>query len=141
MNRRLPFALGVMLLPFAGSHAAGQAWSLPYPVDIERQHGSTLVIEHTPVAPLVRAGRIGRAKVVVRHRVRRTKRIAVEEEREFVRNPALAGGCHDGGFVQRVARDTPAILHRDVCEGIAPISWTLDWMTIRPRGHGEAEAR
>src|SRR3954451_11031005 len=74
MNRRLPFAFGLMLLPWTGSQAA----QLPYPVDIERQHGSTLVIEHTPVAAVVGVHGIQRTKVVVRkHRVHRIRRTVV----------------------------------------------------------------
>ena len=66
MNRRLRFAFGLMLLPWTGCAP------LPYPIDIERQHGSTLVIEHTPVATVVGVRGIQRTKVVVRkHRARR----------------------------------------------------------------------
>src|SRR4051794_13550971 len=103
-----------MLLPWTGSQAA----QLPYPVDIERQHGPTLVIEHSPVAP-VGVRRILRTKVVVRkHRPLRMKRTVVVTKHRLnpddpaltPRNPALAGGCHDGGFVQRLVGSTPTIL-------------------------------
>src|SRR3954452_17221027 len=144
MNRRLRVAFGLMLLPWTGCA------QLPYPVDIERQHGSTLVIEHTPLAPVVGVRGIYRTKVVVRkHRAHRIKKTVVVRQHRLnpddpaltPRNPALAGGCHDGGFVQRVAAGALVTLHRDVCEGVAPISWTPEWMAVSRPTHGEAEAR
>jgi hypothetical protein len=146
MNRRLPFAFGLLLLPWTGLQAA----QLPYPVDVERQHGSTLVIEHTPVAPVVGVRGIHRTRVVVRkhrvHRIRRTvvvsrHRINPDDPALTPRNPALAGGCYDGRFVERVAAGALVTLHRDVCEGVAPISWIPDWMAVSHSTHGEAEAR
>ena len=128
MIKRLAFAFVAAFL----SPGAGLAGQSAYPVHIERQHGSTLVIEHTPVAAAVAVKTLRRGAVVVRkHKVRRVKgavrrsarrnRIAVVNE--FVRNPALAGGCRDGGFVHRVtAAGQTLVLHRDVCEGIAPVS-------------------
>src|SRR3954465_5238340 len=87
VNRRLPFAFGLMLLPWTGSQAA----QLPYPVDIERQRGSTLVIEHTPVAPVGGVRGVHRTKVVVRkHRVHRIKRtVVMRQHRLSPDDPAL----------------------------------------------------
>lgn len=125
--KRLALALAAALL----APAAGLAGQSAYPVHIERQRGSTLVIEHTPVPArivktirrarvVVRKHKLRRVKAVVRRSVRR-KRIAVVNE--FVRNPAIAGGCYDGGYVRRPGQmGSVLVLHRDVCEGIAPVS-------------------
>src|SRR5215217_6537338 len=79
-------------LAFAGATAAAAGQS-PYPVHVERKH------------------RVGVRKV---HR-RRIVAVAY-------RNSALAGGCHDGGYVRGAdIRGTLYTLHRDICEGIAPI--------------------
>jgi hypothetical protein len=131
MPKRLLLVLALALI---GSSGARAAQSL-YPVHIERQHGSTLVIEHTPVARVVGVRRLHRTKVVVRtHRAHRVRKAAVRHKihrkavivtrRRLRHDPALAGGCYDGGFVERVAAGALVTLHRDVCEGIAPISWS-----------------
>jgi hypothetical protein len=110
--------------------AAAQAASPPYPVNIERQRGSTLVIEHTPPPGEVRVRKAYRAKLVRRHRVHRPRAAAVRKAHRRVvakavawrHNPALAGGCRDGGYVRvSLAGGIVHTLHRDVCEGIAPI--------------------
>ena len=50
-------------------------------------------------------------------KVHRRRTIAVA-----YRNSALAGGCRDGGYVRGAdVRGTLYTLHRDICEGIAPI--------------------
>ena len=141
--KRLTLILAATLSGLSAAQAAG--WPR-YPVHIERQHGSTLVIEHTPVGGVVGVRHVHRTEVVVRrHRVHRVRRVAVRHRihrrtvvvaREHLRHdPALAGGCYDGGYVTRplpagtlvsatlpVAPGTLVTLHRDVCEGIAPIS-------------------
>jgi hypothetical protein len=103
---------------------AAQAGS-PYPVHIERQRGSTLVIEHTPVPARVGVRTVYRAKVVRIRKaraVRKVHRRTVVRE-SYVRNSAIAGGCWDGGHVRRrLPAGAVVVLHRDVCEGIAPIS-------------------
>jgi hypothetical protein len=143
VNRSLPFAFGLMLLPWTA-----QAAQLPYPVDLERQHGSTLVIEHSPVARVIGVHRTHRARVGGHrvHRVKRTvevrpPRLNPDDPALIPRHRALAGGCHDGAFVRRVVSGTATVLHRDICEGIAPISWTPDWTAVSRSTHGEAEAR
>jgi hypothetical protein len=129
MSGRLPLILAASLLCASGARAAQSL----YPVHIERQHGSTLVIEHTPVLPILGVRRIHRAKIVVRkHRVHRIARAGIRHKHhrrtvvvrhKLRHDPALAGGCHDGGFVERVVAGGALVtLHRDVCEGIAPIS-------------------
>jgi hypothetical protein len=120
MNR---FAL-ILATTLVGCSAA-QGASSPYPVNIEIQRGSILTIKHTPPARVVGA-RTLRAKIVRKHRVHRPTAVARKIHRRRValyRDGALAGGCRDGGYV-RVAVPPPGTvhsLHRDVCEGIAPI--------------------
>ena len=121
---RLSLSLAAMFLGVTVAHAAS-----PYPIHIERQHGSTLVIEHTPVLGGVAVRTIHRAKIV-RSRKARAARVASVRKfhrrkivRAYRRDSALAGGCRDGGYVHRQLPTGPVVvLHRDVCEGIAPIS-------------------
>lgn len=114
--------------------AAAQAAPAPA-IHIERQRGTALTIEHTPARVVVRRG-VRRAKVglhrrasvrrkvvrartaVARRKVRRTRLLV--RGSEFVRNPAIAGGCYDGGFVRERVGGTRVTLQREVCEGIAP---------------------
>ena len=107
--------------------SAAQAAS-PYPVNIERQRGSVLTIKHTPPPGEIRVRKAYRAKTVRRHRVHRPKAVAVRKVHRrkvavWRHNPALAGGCRDGGYVRLAVLPFGAVhtLHRDVCEGIAPI--------------------
>src|SRR4051812_5551681 len=76
--KRLTLILAATLSGLSAAQAAG--WPL-YPVHIERQHRSTLVIEHTPVAPVVAVRHLHRGKLVVRkhrvHRVRSVRRAAL----------------------------------------------------------------
>jgi hypothetical protein len=65
---------------------------------------------------------------VRRHRVHRPKAATVRKihrRRTVVawrHNPALAGGCRDGGYVRvGLAGGIAHTLHRDICEGIAPV--------------------
>lgn len=124
--------VALMLTALVLSAAAAQAAPAPT-VHIERQRGTVLTIEHTP-ARVVRRG-VRRAKVglhrraivgrkvvrartaIVRRKVRRTRLVRGSE---FVRNPAIAGGCYDGGFVRERVGRTRVTLQREVCEGIAP---------------------
>jgi len=133
--KRLAFITATTIIAAAVlSLPSAQAGQWAYPVHVERQRSSTLVIEHTPVGAVVGVVKIGRGRAVVRkHRVRRTpvtatRRQARRKKTVIVRrslrpNSAIAGGCYGGGFV---ARRDPAgavlTLHRDVCEGIAPVS-------------------
>lgn len=123
----------LMLAALALSAAATQAAAAPT-LHIERQRGTVLTIEHTPARVVVRRG-VRRAKVglhrraivrrkvtrartaIVRRKVRRTRLVRGSE---FVRNPAIAGGCYDGGFVRERVGRTRVTLQREVCEGIAP---------------------
>ena len=127
--KRLALAFAALVL--AASASAAEAKRSPYgPIHIERQRGSILTIEHTPVPrramrrivrKKVAAHHVRRSKVVVRRKVRRA-RWAVRRS-EFVRNPAIAGGCYDGGYVRRhVGGYGRVTLQREVCEGIAPVS-------------------
>lgn len=121
---KLP-ALALASLAF--TVAAAQA-SSPYPVHIERQRGQTLVIEHTPAPARIAVRKVDRTQVVRKHTVRRARVVAVRKvyRRKVVRlyrDSALAGGCYGGGYVRRVLpTGAVVVLHRDVCEGIAPIS-------------------
>ncbi|HEX8664063.1 MAG TPA: hypothetical protein VF744_08550 [Beijerinckiaceae bacterium] len=120
---RLAPLLAAALLGLASAQAAS-----PYPVNIERQRGSILTIKHTPPPGEVRVRKAVRAKVVRRHRVHRVKVVTVRKVHRrkiavWRHNPALAGGCRDGGYVRLAVppAGTPHTLHRDICEGIAPI--------------------
>ena len=112
--------------------AAAHATS-PYPVNIERQRGEKLIIEHTPVPARIGVRKVYRTKVLPAHKVRRAavrkvdwRRIVPAEYsdyREYVFHPAIAGGCRGAGYVRgRLPHGAPVVLHKDVCEGIAPIS-------------------
>jgi hypothetical protein len=123
--QRFALRLAAALLSATAVQAAS-----PYPIHIERQHGSTLIIEHTPVPARIGVRKVYRSKVVRVRKARPAKIAAVRKvhrrkivREAYFRNPALAGGCHDGGYVRRQLRAGPVVvLHRDVCEGIAPIS-------------------
>ena len=76
--------------------------------------------------------KVRRAKVAVRRKVRRI-RVALPGS-EFIRHPAIAGGCWEGGFVRR--RIWPygrVTLQREVCDGIAPISSLPKGMAYVPQ--------
>ena len=138
--KRAALALAFLLLPFAAT-AAGPS---PYgPIHIERQRGDRLVIEHTPVPRRV-VRRVHRTKVVG-HRIRRAKVAAVRRKgrrtglvrvrSEFIRHPAIAGGCHEGGFVRRSVPGYGRVtLQREVCQGIAPVSSLPRGMAYVPQG-------
>ena len=122
------FALALVAVVLAAS--AAEAKRSPYgPIHIERQRGSILTIKHTPV-PRRAVRRVVHKKMVAYH-VRPSK-VVIRRARhahwavrrsEFVRNPTIAGGCHDGGYVrQRVGGYGRVILQRELCEGIAPVS-------------------
>jgi len=125
--------LAATLLNFSTAQATS-----PYPVNIERQRGSVLTIKHTPPPGEVRVRKALRAKAVRRHRVHRPKaattrrvhRTVVAKVVSWRHNPALAGGCRDGGYrgVAVPPAGTVHVLHRDVCEGIAPID-ARSWVT------------
>ena len=107
---------------------AAQAASSPYSVHMERQRGSILIVEHTPVTARAGVRTVYRAKAVRKHWVPPSKVAAARKvhRRKAVRvgySGALAGGCSNGGHVRRRLPSGEAVLlHRDVCEGIAPIS-------------------
>jgi hypothetical protein len=120
---RLAPLLAATLLGLASAQAGS-----PYPVNIERQRGSTLIIKHTPPPGEIRLRKAWRTRAVRRHRVHRPKAVAVRKvhRRKIVawrHNPALAGGCRDGGYVRVAVAPSGTVhtLHRDVCEGIAPV--------------------
>ncbi len=123
-------ALILTLALFAVSGA--KAGPSPYgPIHIERQRGSILTIEHTPVPRRV-GRRVHSSRALVKQRMRQGRvamRRKVQRVRwargrsEFVRHPAIAGGCREGGFVRRhIAGQGRVTLQREVCEGIAPVS-------------------
>ena len=120
---RLAPLLAAALLGLTAAQAAS-----PYPVNIERQRGSILTIKHTPPPGEIRVRKAVRAKVVRRYRVHRVKAVTVRKVHRrkvavWRHNPALAGGCRDGGYVRLAVPPAGTVhtLHRDVCEGIAPI--------------------
>ena len=113
MNRFTPI-LAVSLASAVAGATAAKAGQSPYPVHVERQRGERLVIDHTP--PPRTVGVVRKHRVGVR-KVHRRRIVAVA-----YRDSALAGGCHDGGYVRGAdVRGTLYTLHRDICEGIAPI--------------------
>jgi hypothetical protein len=68
----------------------------------------------------------------VRKKVRRT-RVALPGS-EFIRHPAIAGGCWEGGMVRRhVAPYGRVTLQREVCDGIAPVSSLPKGMAYVPQ--------
>ena len=106
--------------------AAADATS-PYPVEIERQRGETLIIQHTPVPARIGVRKVYRSKVLQELPAQGYRRRIVPAEysdyREYVFDPAIAGGCRSAGYVRgRLPNAAPVVLHKDVCEGIAPIS-------------------
>jgi hypothetical protein len=123
----------VLLLPLGAAQAA------PWPVHIERQRGSTLVIEHTPVPGTIvrrayrtKAGRGVRARVVHPRKVAASRQVrrVVKARRSgrVYRYTGIAGGCRDGGLVRyRDPAGQPFVLQREVCHGIArlPPGWPL----------------
>jgi hypothetical protein len=129
--RPLVLSLAAALFGAVAARAAS-----PYPVHIERQRGQTLIIKHTPVPTRIGVRTVYGGKVLQVRKVRRAKTVAARkvyrrrivpaeytDYREYVFNPALAGGCRDGGYVRgRLPNGQPLVLHKDVCEGIAPIS-------------------
>ena len=119
MNRFAPILAASLALAVAGATAVAAGQS-PYPVHVERQRGERLVIDHTP--PPRTLGVVRRATVVRRHRVGVRKVYRRRIVAIAYRDGALAGGCRDGGYVRGAdARGTLYTLHRDICEGIAPI--------------------
>jgi hypothetical protein len=122
---RSALILAAALLSLGAAQAAS-----PYPVHIERQHGQTLVIEHSPVSARGGVRKFVRTKIVRKHKIRPARAMAVRKvhRRKAIRtsysnNAAIAGGCRDGGYVRRqLPTGASVLLHRDVCEGIAPIS-------------------
>ena len=129
--RPLVLSLAAALFGAAAAHATS-----PYPVNIERQRGETLIIEHTPVPARIGVRKVYRTKVPHARKVRRVKTVAVRKVdrrrtvpaeyfnyREYVFHPAIAAGCRGAGYVRgRLPNAAPVVLHKDVCEGIAPIS-------------------
>src|SRR3954465_11143932 len=117
MNRFAPILAASLALALAVAGApAAAAGQSPYPVHVERQRGERLVIDHTPPARMV--GVVRRTTVVRKHAGRAR---AVYRRRVVVaryRDSALAGDCHDGGYVRGAdALGNLYTLHRDICEG------------------------
>ena len=128
--RPLVLSLAAALFGAAAAHATSL-----YPVNIERQRGETLIIEHTPVPVRIGVRKVYRTKVLHARKVRRVKTVVRKADRrrivpaeysdyrEYVFHPAIAGGCRGAGYVRgRLPNAAPIVLHKDVCEGIAPIS-------------------
>ena len=121
---RLALTLAATLCGLAAAQAAS-----PYPVHLERQRGQTLVIEHTPVAGQV-VSKAVRVKTVRKHRIRPAKTMTIRKAYRrkavhvrYSHGSAIAGGCRGAGYVRRqLPGGVIVLLHRDVCEGIAPIS-------------------
>lgn len=124
-----PFALVVLAAALVTASVA-RAEGPPY-ATVERQVGSTRIIEHAPVSiPVVRAVR--RSRVVVKRRRARaaavvssgvSQVVALSEKQEFYPNASIAGGCRDGGLVRR--RDVLGQLvlrQREVCDSLAPLT-------------------
>ncbi len=118
MNRFTPILAVSLAFAVAGATAA-KAGQSPYPVNVERQRGERLVIDHTP--PPRTVGVVRRTTVVRKHRVGVRKVYRRRIVAVAYRDSALAGGCHDGGYVRGAdVRGVLYTLHRDICEGHRP---------------------
>lgn len=114
--------LGLVL--FAAPAAANpfQLSTSPYDVYFERQRGSTVTLEHTPVPRRTVAA--GRARVTTarvqrpRAAVRRAAHRRVVKRARAYRYTGIAGGCRDGGHVRRIVAGQPVLLQREVCHNI-----------------------
>lgn len=95
----------------------------PYPVYFERQRGTTVTLEHTPVpagvavatvrrTTMTRTRRVSRPKAAVRRVARRATTQRVQ------RYTGIAGGCRDGGYVRRGVAGRDLVLQREVCHNI-----------------------
>ncbi len=120
-----PLRLALVALVLAAGPASARGLSSgPYDIYIERQRGRTVVLEHSPVPPVVATRVRPRAAVVprrarpVRPAIRRVAvRRAVPVARAH-RYRGIAGGCRDGGYVRRVVAGTPVLLQSEVCRDI-----------------------
>jgi len=118
--RPLVLSLAASLFGAAAADAAS-----PYPVEIERQRGETLIIQHTPVPARIGVRKVYGSKVLHLRKAYRRRIVPSEysDNREYVLDPAIAGDCRSAGYVRgRLPNGAPVVLHQDVCEGIAPIS-------------------
>jgi len=118
--RPLVLSLAAALFGAAAADAAS-----PYPVQIESQRGETLIIQHTPVPTRIGVRKVYRSKVLHVRKAYRRRIVPAEysDYREYVHDPAIAGDCRSAGYVRgRLPNGAPVVLHKDVCEGIAPIS-------------------
>jgi hypothetical protein len=118
MTRLSPALAAITLLLVASPALAN-----PYPVYFERQRGTTVTLEHTPVPPgiavaavrrttVTRTKRVSRPKAAVRRVARRTTIQRVQ------RYTGIAGGCRDGGYVRRAVAGRDLVLQREVCHNI-----------------------
>jgi len=96
-----------------------------YPIYIERQRGTTLVLEHTP-RPAVAAARVSRTAArparaaLKRGALRRPASVRRVTARRINRDSgAIAGGCRDGGLVRRTVGGERVTLQREVCYGVS----------------------
>jgi hypothetical protein len=106
-----------------GLLATAPASANPYSIYFERQRGETVTLEHNPVPPGVGVARVSRTAVVAPRRTVRSravvKRRVVRRTAAVHRYTGIAGGCRDGGYVQRVVAGTPVALQREVCHDIS----------------------
>jgi hypothetical protein len=94
----------------------------PYDVYIERQRGTTVTLEHTPLprrATVVRRSRVATVRPArPRAAMRRAAQKRVVKRVRTYRYSGIAGGCRDGGHVRRVVAGQPVLLQREVCHNI-----------------------
>lgn len=116
---RVALASLVLTVAAGSAQAAG-----PYTIYTERQHGSTVTLEHNPLPPILATSRVQTRRVVGMRKVTRPRasvRRAVTRRatvRRVHRYTGIAGGCRDGGLVQRTVAGRPVTLQREVCHNI-----------------------
>jgi uncharacterized protein YcfJ len=103
--------------------ATAPAAANPYSIYSERQRGETVILEHNPVPAGVAVARVSRTAVATPRRAVRSrtgvKRRVVRRTAAVHRYTGIAGGCRDGGYVQRVVAGRPVPLQREVCHNIS----------------------
>ena len=114
--RPLVLSLAASLFGAAAADAAS-----PYPVEIERQRGETLIIQHTPVPARIGVRKVYRSKVLHLRKAYRRRIVPAEysDYREYVLDPAIADDCRSAGYARgQLPNGAPVVLNKDVCEGI-----------------------
>ncbi|KAA2243971.1 hypothetical protein [Salinarimonas soli] len=106
--------------------AVAPATANPYSIYFERQRGTTLILEHNPVPAGIAVARVARSSTVTSRRAMRPHRVAkhrVMRRARVVhrvhRYVGIAGGCRDGGYVQRIVAGRPVPLQSEVCSDVS----------------------